>query len=95
MLETLKLLLNTSNETLLAAIIDIVEAEFMDYCNRDDIPTAANGVLINMARIQYARLDSQGLASQSISGVSEGYEGAFYPTNVLEQMNKYRKLKSL
>ena len=95
MLETLKLLLNTSNEALLVEIINIVEAEFKDYCNRDDIPTAANGVLINMARIQYARLDSQGLTSQSVSSVSESYEGEFYPANVLKQMNRYRKLKTL
>lgn len=95
MLETLKILLNTDNETLLNTIIDIVEGEFKDYCNRDDIPTAANSVLINMARIQYSRLDSQGLSSQSISGVSESYEDNFYPANIIQQLNRFRKIKML
>ena len=95
MIDTLKLLLDSDNEKLLSAIIEIVESEFRDYCNRDDIPTAAKGVLLNMARIQYSRLDSQGLTSSSIGGISESYETEFYPQNILKQLNHYRKISVL
>lgn len=95
MIETLKVLLNTDNEILLYTLLDLVEAEFCDYCNREDVPDSAKGVLINMARIQYARLDSQGLKGTSINGISETYDDNFYPHNILQQMNKYRKLTVL
>lgn len=93
MLEKLKILLNTDDESLLEVLIDMAEAEFKDYCNREDVPEAAETTIINMVRIQYARLDSQGLTSQSMAGISESYDSSFYPANVLQQMNKYRKVK--
>lgn len=95
MIPKLKLLLNTDDDELLQALIEIVESEFKDYCNRDDIPTAAETVVLNMVRVQYARLDSQGLTSQTVSGVSEHFDGSFYPANILQGLNRFRKVKLL
>lgn len=95
MIEKLKILLKCNDEALLQILVEIAEAEFKDYCNRDDVPPEAENVVLNMARIQYARLDSQGLTSQSMSGVSESFESGFYPANVLQQMNHFRKVKLL
>lgn len=95
MINKLKLLLNTENEGLLQIILEIAEAEFKDYCNRDDIPAAAETVILNMARIQYARLDSQGLTSQDVAGVSEHFDEGFYPANIIQALNRFRKVKLL
>lgn len=95
MIPKLKLLLNTDNDGLLQVLIEIAESEFKDYCNRDDIPAAAETVVLNMVRVQYARLDTQGLTSQDVSGVSEHFDESFYPANILQALNRFRKVKLL
>lgn len=95
MIQKLKLLLNTDNDGLLQVLIDTAESEFKDYCNREDIPAAAESVIMNMVRVQYARLDSQGLTSQNVAGVSEDFDAGFYPANILQALNRYRKVKLL
>ena len=48
MIPKLKLLLNTDNDGLLQVLIEIAESEFKDYCNRDDIPAAAETVVVKL-----------------------------------------------
>lgn len=97
MLLKLKLLLGIAGnekDSLLQVLIDLVIQYFLDYCNRDNIPESANAVIIQMAIIQYNRLGTQGLASQGYSGVSESYL-TDYPEDILKQLNRYRKIKSI
>lgn len=97
MLDKLKLILgitDNSKDDLLSLILDTVIQEFLDYTNREDIPDGSNAVVLQMAVIQYNRIGSQGVASQSYSGVSESYIDG-YPSNILKQLNRYRKLKTI
>lgn len=68
-------------------------AEVEAYCRRD-----ADRVLELMAEkiavIKLNRINTEGLASQSMSGVSENYIDG-YPAEVVEILNAKRKVKIL
>lgn len=96
-LNNLKLLLNiadTSKDALLSLVYDGAASNFFEYTNQVEIPNAANSLIVKMAIVDYNRLGSQGLNSQSYSGVSESYING-YPADILSSLNKYRKLKVL
>lgn len=93
-IEKAKVLLNLGEdkEVVLEVLYEQCCAEFLDYCNREDIPAAAEGVLLQMLLTSYNRLGSEGLSSQGYSGVNESYTDG-YPRNIINQLNRYRKLK--
>jgi hypothetical protein len=41
---------------------------------------------------RYNQLGSEGIASQSYSGISQSFTST-YPENIIKQLNTYRKLK--
>lgn len=84
--------LDSSHTNLINALIDDATQEFKDYCNRDDVPQATEAVIVQMVICRYNRLKSEGLTSQSYSGVSESYIDG-YPANILKMLNHYRKVK--
>ena len=93
-IEKAKIILGIDSEKddLLKVLYAGTVEEFLDYTNRQDIPTGAESVLLNMLVVQYNRLGTQGLNSQSYSGVSEAYIDG-YPQSIIKQLNRYRKLK--
>ena len=66
-------------------------AEIEDYCNRE-----LNSILEIMAMkitiIKLNRINSEGISAQSYSGVSESFLNG-YPQEILNVLNKNRKLK--
>ena len=68
-------------------------AEVEAYCNRE-----ADEVLLLMAEriavIKLNRTNSEGLASQAFSGVSENYLDG-YPADILAVLNRKRKIKTV
>lgn len=97
-LETIKVLLkldgDTSKDTLINVLIEQAQSEFKDNCNRDDVPTAAVGVITEMVLVKYSKLGAEGLASQSFSGISDSFIDG-YPANIIKALNRYRKVKFL
>ena len=97
MIDKIKILLginDDSKDDLLALYIEQAQQEFMDYCRRDDIPTAANQVIIDLVVLRYNRQGTEGYSGQSFSGVREDYlEG--YPKAIEAAMGRYRKVKLL
>lgn len=87
-------LLDTEDTEMLGVLYEIVCSEFMDYCNRDDVPTAAISVIANMVCVQFNRRGNQGLSAQGYSGVSESFIDG-YPDNILKQLNRYRRINTL
>lgn len=95
MLDEIKLLLGDSAENYTDAQINlcykIALAEVEEYCNR-----AADITLELMAEkiavIKLNRINTEGLASQSMSGVSESYIDG-YPADIVEVLNRKRKIK--
>lgn len=95
MIEEIKLLLGdaaanfTDAQIALALKLSIAEVE--EYCNRD-ADAALELIAEKIAVIKLNRINTEGLASQSFSGVSESYIDG-YPTDILAVLNRKRKIK--
>lgn len=66
-------------------------AEVEDYCNREADSTLEL-IAERIAIIKLNRMNTEGLASQSYSGVSESYIDG-YPADILAVLNRKRKIK--
>ena len=95
MIEEIKLLLGdaasnfTDAQITLAYKMAISEVE--EYCNRE-VDAALELVAEKIAVIKLNRINTEGLASQSYSGVSESYIDG-YPAEILTVLNRKRKIK--
>lgn len=94
-MEDVKILLGDAAGNFTDAQIELclkhAKAEVKSYCNRDldeELEICAQKITI----IKLNRLNSEGLASQSYSGVSENYIDG-YPTDILAVLNRKRKIK--
>lgn len=95
MLEEIKLLLGDAADNFTEAQINLAYklalAEVEDYCNRE-ADTALELVAERIAVIKLNRLNTEGLASQSYSGISESYIDG-YPADIQAALNRKRKIK--
>ena len=97
-MEKLKLLLgikidDTSKDALLSILLEQATSELKQYCYREQLPVEANNVIIDMAVVKYNLLGTEGLSSQSYSGMNEAYSN--YSPQLIKSMNRYRKVKTL
>lgn len=97
MLEEVKILLGDAatnyTDALIGLCIKQALAEVEAYCNRDldyELEMTAQKIAI----IKLNRLNTEGLASQGYSGVSESYIDG-YPADILAVLNRKRKIKVL
>lgn len=95
MVEEIKILLGDASENYTEAQINLclkqAKAEVEAYCNRE-IDTELEMVVEKIAIIKLNRLNSEGLASQSYSGISESYIDG-YPQEITAVLNRKRKIK--
>lgn len=95
MLEEVKILLKdrasnfTDAEIGLALKMALVEVE--EYCKRE-LDLALELCAQQIAVIKLNRMGTEGLASQSFSGVSESYING-YPDEIVKVLNRKRKIK--
>ena len=68
-------------------------AEVEDYCRRE-ADAVLEGIADRIAVLKLNRLNSEGLASQSFSGVSESYING-YPADIQAILDRKRKIKIL
>lgn len=95
MIEEIKILLGDAASNYSDELINLTYklslAEVESYCNRE-----ADEVLSLMAEkitvIKLNRINTEGLASQSYSGVNESYIDG-YPAEILAVLNRKRKIK--
>lgn len=66
-------------------------AEVEAYCNRE-LDYELEVIAEKIAIIKLNRLNTEGLSSQSYSGVSESYQDG-YPADILAVLNRKRKIK--
>ena len=97
MIEDIKLLLGESASNYTDAQINLAYrlavAEAEAHCNRTvDLELELCAEM--MAVIKLNRMGSEGLASQSFSGVSESYIDG-YPADIMAILNRKRKVKVL
>ena len=95
MIEEIKLLLGDSASNYTDAQIGLAYkmalAEVEDYCNREADATLEM-IAERIAVINLNRMNTEGLASQSLSGVSENYIND-YPADIKAVLNRKRKIK--
>lgn len=95
MLEDIKTMLGDAASNYTDAQINLsikqATAEVESYCNRK-LDTELEACVEKIAVIKLNRMNSEGLASQSYSGVSESYIDG-YPAEVLAVLNRKRKIK--
>lgn len=95
MLEEIKLLLGDAASNYTDAQINLAYklalAEVEAYCKRE-ADTVLELAAERIAIIKLNRLNTEGLASQSYSGVSESYIDG-YPADIVTLLNSKRKLK--
>lgn len=95
MLEEIKLLLGDAAANYTDAQINLCYklalSEVEEYCNRE-ADSALELAAERIAIIKLNRLNTEGLASQGFSGVSESYLDG-YPADILALLNRKRKIK--
>ena len=96
MLEKIKICLtnNTYTDDLINLFIDDTTKEVKIYCNREDIDVELESIIRKIVIIKLNRINSEGLSSQSYSGVSESFIDG-YPQDIISVLNRKRKLKTL
>ena len=93
--EDIKVMLGDAAENFTDAQITLAvkqaSAEVGAYCNRK-LDAELEMVVEKIAVIKLNRMNTEGLSSQSYSGVSESYVDG-YPADVLKVLNRKRKIK--
>ena len=97
MIEEIKIMLGEAASNFTDAQIGLylkqAIAEVEGYCGRE-LDYELEVVAEKIAIIKLNRTNTEGLASQSYSGVSESYVDG-YPADVLTVLNRKRKVKAL
>lgn len=97
MIEEIKLLLGDAavdySEAQINLALKMAISEVEEYCNRE-LDAALELVAEKIAVIKLNRINTEGLASQSYSGVSESYIDG-YPQDIIAILNRKRKIKAL
>lgn len=95
MIEEIKILLGDAAANFSDAQIHLAyklaAAEVEAYCNRE-LDSILELVAEKIAVIKLQRTNTEGLASQSFSGVSEAYLDG-YPAEIMAVLNRKRKIK--
>lgn len=95
MIEEIRLLLGDASDNFTDAQISLclkmALAEVEAYCNREVDPILEL-MAEKIAVIKLNRMNTEGLSSQSYSGVSENYLDG-YPAEILSVLNSKRKIK--
>lgn len=95
MLEEIKILLGDAapnySDALIGVCIKQALAEVEAYCNRE-LDYELEMIAQKIAIIKLNRINTEGLASQGYSGVSESYIDG-YPAEILAALNRKRKIR--
>lgn len=96
-IENVKILLGPAADNFTEAQIGLCAKQAMSeveaYCNRD-IDYELEMVVEKITMIKLYRLNTEGLSSQSFSGISETYIDG-YPADIMLVLNRKRKIKLL
>lgn len=95
MIEDIKILLGDAaanyTDALISLMVKQAQAEVEAYCNRP-VDKELEAAVVKIAIIKLNRQNTEGLASQSFSGINESYIDG-YPAEVLAVLNRKRKIK--
>jgi len=89
-LDMLTALTPNADAEALEACAEQAEGLFKLECGREDVPEAAQPVIVRMAQILYGRIGAEGLSAQSYSGQSETFL-ADWPDDLRRAIHRYRR----
>lgn len=89
-IDTVTALIPRAEAATLEALVDMAQADFKVECRRDDVPEAAESVIVRMVQHRWGQLDGAGLASQSYSGASEAFLND-WPEDLKRAMHRFRR----
>lgn len=96
-IEEMKILLGDAasnfTDAQIGLCVKLALAEVEAYCRRP-LDYELEAVAYEIAKIKLNRLNSEGLAAQSYSGVSETYIDG-YPAEIKATLNRKRKIKTV
>lgn len=97
MVDNIKLLLGAAaanfTDAQITLALEMAKVEIEAYCNR--VMDLELGMIAQrIATIKLMRMNTEGLQSQSFSGVSENYVDG-YPADIMAVLNRKRKVKLL
>ena len=97
MIDNIKLLLGAAaanfTDAQITLALEMAKAEIEAYCNRV-MDLELEMIAQRIATIKLMRMNTEGLQSQSYSGVSESYIDG-YPADIMAVLNRKRKVKIL
>ena len=97
MIDNIKLLLGAAaanfTDAQITLALEMAKAEIEAYCNRV-MDLELEMIAQRIAIIKLMRMNTEGLQSQSFSGVSENYVDG-YPADIMAVLNRKRKVKLL
>ena len=97
MVDNIKLLLGAAaanfTDAQITLALEMAKAEIEAYCNRV-MDLELEMIAQRIATIKLMRMNTEGLQSQSFSGVSENYIDG-YPADIMAVLNRKRKVKLL
>ena len=94
MLDILKKLTNSSDESLLEILLEQCKLTAITYCNLDEYDSKLDNIVQQMVCERFTRLYSEGVSSRSYSGMSESYTDDFSPS-IYKQLRRFRKLRNV
>ena len=97
MIEQIKILLGEAASNYTEAQIELAyrmaATEVEEYTNRE-LDSSLEYIAMEIAKIKLNRFNTEGLAAQSFSGVSESYIDG-YPAEIKAVLNRKRRIKLL
>ena len=95
MIEEIRLLLGDAadnySDAQISLYLKIAMSEVQSYCNRD-LDMELELIAQRIAVIKLQRINTEGLSSESFSGVSQSYIDG-YPADIKAVLNRRRKIK--
>lgn len=74
--------------------IDKAIKKFKNHCHRQDVPEDAESSIADYAVVRYNRQGSEGLQSESYSGVNNTYEKGI-PEEIRKEWDSFKKVRTL
>lgn len=97
MIEKIKIALqmsitDISKDGLLNLMIEDVQEFILNYCNIKELPGRAESLIRRIVVIRYNILGSEGLSSESYSGISQSFIDGL-PKDIKQELGAIRKVK--
>jgi hypothetical protein len=85
---------DATNKNIIVQLMSGAMLEATDYCNLLTYDIKLDSTVVKMVIQQYNKLKTEGISSQSYSGVSETFIDG-YSKDVMDMLNRFRKVRFL